>query len=63
MITDPIVEEVRKVRKNILQSFDNDIDKYIAYLMKQQEKHKDRLVTKEMLDKERAEENVVFRRK
>lgn len=38
------VDFFRRVRKVILARFDNDLGKYVKFLMKEQEKYKDRLV-------------------
>lgn len=38
------VDFFRRVRKAILARFDNDLGKYVKFLMKEQEKYKDRLV-------------------
>ena len=59
MWKDPIVEEVHKAREKLMEECDNDPEKLFEYLCKQQEKHKDRLVTKEMIDKRRAEEKAL----
>jgi hypothetical protein len=44
MWQDPIVEEVRRVRREILAEFDNDFAAYVKHLMKEQKKLGDRLV-------------------
>lgn len=40
-----IVQEVRQRRSEISARFDHDLDKYFAYIVKQQEQHRDRLVS------------------
>jgi hypothetical protein len=47
MNPDPIVEEVRQVRERLLAQFNGDLGKYVDHLIEEQEKHPDRLVTKE----------------
>jgi hypothetical protein len=44
MWEDPIVEEVRKIRREILAEFNDDFDAYVGHLMEAQKRHKDRLV-------------------
>lgn len=46
MIEDPIVEEVRKTREKILESFNYDTKKYIDYLKEKQKENKENLITK-----------------
>jgi hypothetical protein len=43
---DPIVEEVRRVRRDILRDFDGDFDKYVEHLMKIQKRLGKRLVNR-----------------
>ena len=42
--TDPIVDEVRAVRKALAREFEFDLDRIAAMLMERQERHGDRLV-------------------
>jgi hypothetical protein len=57
MNRDPIVEETRQVRENLLATFDGDLGKYVDYLIEEQAKDRDRLVTREeVLRKKRARE-------
>jgi len=44
MYRDPVVEEVRKVRREIEAECHNDPDEYLQYLRHFQEQFKDRLV-------------------
>lgn len=44
MVNDPIVEEVRKIRKEIESACDNDPVKYAEHLRQLELKHADRLV-------------------
>jgi len=44
MWQDPIVEEVREARRQILAEFNNDFDAYVRHMMREQEKLGDRLV-------------------
>jgi hypothetical protein len=43
---DPIVEEVRRARREILRDFDGDFDRYVEHLMKTQKRHGKRLVNR-----------------
>ena len=43
MQTDPIIDEIRKVRSAISGRFDHDPKKLVEHYMKLQEKHKERL--------------------
>jgi hypothetical protein len=45
MWQDPIVEEVRRARREILAEFGNDFNAYVKHLMKEQKKLGDRLVS------------------
>ena len=47
MSHDPIVDETRKVRERLLAQFDGDLGKYVDHLIEEQDKERDRLVTKE----------------
>ncbi|MEK7275082.1 MAG: hypothetical protein AAB296_02165 [Candidatus Desantisbacteria bacterium] len=47
MIKDPIVEEVRKVRHQIEEEFENDVKKHIEHIYKEQRKHPERLVSRQ----------------
>ena len=44
---DPIVEETRRVRQQLLAQFGGDLGKYVDHLIEEQAKDRDRLVTKE----------------
>ena len=44
MYDDPVVEEVRKVRREIMAECDNDPEKYLRRMRKIQDRFKDRLV-------------------
>jgi hypothetical protein len=46
-MNDPIVEEVRQVREQLLAQFGGDLGKYVDYLIEEQAKDHNRLVTKE----------------
>jgi len=46
MTEDPIVEEVRKTREKILESFDYDTKKYIEYIIEKQKENRENLITK-----------------
>lgn len=50
---DEVIEEVREIRRQIWARFDNDVEKYCAYLMERQKRHGDRLVDAETLRKRR----------
>jgi hypothetical protein len=47
MSRDPIVDETRRVRENLLAQFDGDLGKYVDHLIEEQAKDRERLVTKE----------------
>jgi len=42
--SDPVIDEVREVRRRISARFDNDPARLVAYYMKQQERHRERLM-------------------
>ena len=44
---DPIVEETRQVREQLLAQFDGDLGKYVDHLIEEEAKDHDRMVTKE----------------
>jgi len=44
---DPIVEEVRKVRRQIEEEFDHDVNKYLDHVYEQQKRYGDRLVRRQ----------------
>ncbi|NKC11149.1 MAG: hypothetical protein GKR94_02760 [Gammaproteobacteria bacterium] len=41
---DPLVDEVRDVRKALSETFDNDIKKLCDYLRRIEEQHQDRII-------------------
>jgi hypothetical protein len=43
--SDPVIDEIREVRKRISAQVDHDPVRLVAYYMKLQERHRDRLVT------------------
>jgi hypothetical protein len=45
MKSDPVIDEVRELRRRISQRFDHDPAKLVAYYMQLQEKYRDRLVS------------------
>ncbi len=45
MNSDPVIDEVRSVRRKISAAYGHDIRKMIADHMKQQERYADRLIT------------------
>lgn len=49
MFKDPIVEKVRRTRKKIFAEFDYDMKKYLKYIIEEQNKHPERLVTLEQM--------------
>ena len=55
MSRDPIVDETRKVRENLLAQFNGDLGKYVDHLIDEQAKDKERLVTKEEVLKRKHE--------
>ncbi len=50
MWTDPIVEEVRKHRKEIEKACDNDFDKLYKRIKEREKKYQNRLVTEPIKD-------------
>jgi hypothetical protein len=57
MFRDPIVEEVRQIRRKIESECEDDGQKYYEHIRKMQEKHRERLVRREprpALKKEKA---------
>jgi len=44
MIDDPIVEEVRNIRRQMMTECGNDVDAFEQDLLESQKRHKDRLV-------------------
>ncbi len=58
MIRDPIVEEVRRTRQQILERFGGDLDKYMDYLKSKEAEHPERLVTPEELRAQKAAANA-----
>jgi hypothetical protein len=55
MWKDPIVEEIHAVRAEIARRFNYDLRAIVADLRTRQEANADRVVTKEELDRRRAE--------
>lgn len=43
---DPIVEEIRKIRKEIEDEYDNDVKKHLQHIYKTQKKHSGRLISR-----------------
>ena len=41
---DPVIDEIREVRNRISARFDNDPARLVAYYMKLQEQHRDRMI-------------------
>ena len=41
---DPLIDEVRAIRKAISDQFDNDVDSLCDYLQERERQHQDRLV-------------------
>ncbi len=42
--SDPVIDEIRSVRQRISAGFDNDPSRLVAYYMKLQEQHAERLI-------------------
>lgn len=42
--SDPVIDEVREVRRRISARFDNDPARLVAYYMKLQDRHRERLI-------------------
>jgi hypothetical protein len=49
--SDPIVDEIRAVRRRISERFDHDPERLVAYYMKLQEQYQERLVKVEHGDR------------
>jgi hypothetical protein len=47
MMNDPIVTEVRRIREQLLAECGGDLQKYMDRIREEEEKDRDRLVTKE----------------
>ena len=45
-MNDPIVEEIRKIRKDIENEYHNDINKHLEHIYKMQKKHGQKLVSR-----------------
>lgn len=45
MTSDPIVEEVRKVRQELFEQCGCDLERFMEFIRKSQAKHGDRLIT------------------
>ncbi len=58
MLKDPIVDEIHKIREDLLKEFDGDMKKYVHYIREQEDKHPERLVSREDLIKRRKAENL-----
>lgn len=43
-LPDPVIDEIRELRRRISARFDNDPERLVAYYMELQERHKDRLL-------------------
>ena len=43
---DPLIDEVRSIRKAISDQFGNDVDRLCDYLQQREAEHKDRIVGK-----------------
>jgi len=42
--TDPVVDEIREIRRRISKEFGNDPDKLVAHYIQLQERYRDRLI-------------------
>lgn len=58
MLKDPIVDEIHKIREDLLKEFDGDMIKYVNYIREQEKKHPERLVSREDLIKRRKAKNL-----
>jgi hypothetical protein len=58
MKDDPIITEIHKIRKEILNECNNDIEKYLERLKIAELKDKDRLVSLEKLNEEKLLTNA-----
>jgi len=45
-VDDPVVAEIRKVRQELAERFDNDVNALCDFLAKEEEQHEDRLVNR-----------------
>jgi len=41
---DPLIDEVRQRRKDLLADYDNDLDKFFAALRKMQDEHPEKII-------------------
>ncbi len=55
--SDPVVDEIREVRRRISARFDHDPARLVAYYMELQERHRDRLIDRPMAT-ERSHESA-----
>ncbi|MGH7213279.1 MAG: hypothetical protein ACREIT_00650 [Tepidisphaeraceae bacterium] len=46
---DPLIDEIRAIRRELSERFDNDVRKLCDYLQEQERKHPERLVTPEQV--------------
>ena len=51
MFKDPIVEQVRRTRAKLAAEFDYDMKKYSQYIVEQEKKHPERMITLEQMKK------------
>lgn len=58
MSRDPIVDETRKVRENLLAQFHGDLGRYVDHLIEEQAKDKERLATKEQVLQRKHESKI-----
>lgn len=48
---DPLIDEVRQRRKDLLADYDNDLDKYFEALRKMQEDHPEKIMRRKPASK------------
>lgn len=56
---DIAIEEIRQIRHEISAEFDHDVSKYIAHLMKEQEKYKEQIERYRELERQNSQAMVL----
>jgi hypothetical protein len=51
---DPLIDEIRSIRRDISERFDNDVDKLCDHLQQLEREHTERLATPEQLRPRRS---------
>ena len=56
-LPDPLIDEVRAIRRAIMEECDNDLDKLVEQLREMERQHPERVVTPEQSRSRRNEES------